>query len=1032
MVDMALYGQTRARSALSRIADFLEYLLMLTVLLECNSMYTYAVETVGRVDMYLVFYRLSILLAAMALGLRLWMNPRPLKRWLPNAVIIVSLVIYTAAFYILNARAQEDWKRESFILNFLLFLPLMTALFKAKQREGQGLDLLLKLSDIVCVLAALSLVVYIASVLRPDSVQADAIYSSWNNREATTMLINFLDVCQSVLRAKWALLGVTLLRNRSVFTEPLMFALPLLIALYTELFLRSGDNRWRVLRWLILTAALVSASATIALMLMAAAWGLKGASVLMARGRRMRWLVIAVLIVALVACGMLVLEKARMSYQETAVSGTSMSMHLDDYRASFVAFRSNPVLGVGYLNEQGIFDYMLPYRMSNPGLSNTAGTVLAEGGLMLGLLCTMPFLIFMLYLFRHRDGKVACWGLGAFGAYAGIIFKYHLLLMLLIAFGYSLIDLRRPDGRIGFNLVDADGQRAEMPLLPEKPRAWWTVLVGAVAVALINLALALFGAPVWKALHTFLRGHQFSVGLAPLRSFCFAIVLLTHGVALRQALRKSLSWFRVALLLVWDAMALLLYPLLFSGVNTLLTLLNLWGELRECTALLLIWLMPAACVLIAPAPKRWLCRQTAALAGAVVAVIAMGAVAATLYVDRQAKAEDALVPELEALAEHARGNVYTNDLPLLYHRRVKGVDLPTTRDSGFEVEENVSIVFGDKEERRELMEYGFQVARLNDGHILYTNDDVVVGFLKERGTEVYRYYPFGTEVDLEALADLNNLTWTEDGALVVEGPGKPLMTGPDATLFPDDYTAYYALHIHTEDYTEAAPETQVCRVALTRYGGGSWLAYQPVALSTFDENGDAVVAAPFTASGIIDGVGYHLYAEDGFTVELSSIDIRHTPGYVTLRDYNSHRDVIRERYFNADGTPHYVGEYAVLEQEFDTADRLIGQRFCDAEGNPILVRTGYAELRYTHNAQGSPDSESYLGTDGEPIMISYGYASRRWEYDAYGNMAVTRYYDTEGNPVNNTDGYAVLVRRFDENRQVIEETHLDTEGNPVG
>ncbi len=1031
MGDISMQRRAAWRRVAVMVAEFLEYLLMLAVLLECNSMYVFSLQTVGRLDMYKLFYLVSMLTATAAIGLRLWLDPQPLKRRLSNGAILLAVLIWAGAFYVLNAgRQMEYWMRESYIMNFMMVVPLMIALMKFKQRQGQGLDLLYKLSDIICVLAALSLVVYIASVLKPDSVQADLIYSRWNNRKVTTPHVNLLDVCQSVLRAKWALVGVTLLRNRSVFTEPLMFALPLLIALNTELFLRDRANRWRVLRWLILSAALISVSATIGLILMAIAWGLKGISALMSRKGK-RWLVIPVLILAIAACGALLLEKGRMSYASTAVSGGSVSSHLDDYRASALALSSNPLLGVGFLNEEGIFAYFQSYRLNNPGLSNTAGTVLAEGGLMLGLFCMLPFGIWLLYLFRRRDWRVACWGFGIFGAYVGIIFKYHLLLMFLIAFGYSLPDFRRVDGRLRLSLTDTTAQREEVPPLSRRYGKKLPVMAGIGIVALLNAALALFGEPVWSALHTFLRGHQFSIGLSPLRSFCLAIALLTNGIALRWALRKELSWVRVALLLAWDAVYLLLYPLLFSGVNTLLAMADFWGELKECVALLALWLLPAACLLIVPNPKRWNRRGTA-LAGSTAALIAACALGAGLYIGRGADAEDALVPELEALVEHTDGAVYVNDLPLLYHRMVKGVGLPTTRESGFEVQDNVSIVFEDHVERRELMEYGFQVAQLADGHLVYTNDDAVVDYLKGRGTEVYRYYPFGTLVDLEALAEVNNLDVTEEGAVVVDGPEHSLMTGPDDTLFKDAYTAYYTLHIEPAAYADMAPETQVCTVALTRRDGSSWLANQPVALSTFDANGDAVVAAPFIVSGIIDGVGYHLYGGTGFRVEVRSIEIRHTPSYVTLRDYNSHRDVIRERYFNLDGTPYDMGGYSVLEQEFNMADRLIVQRFCDADGNPVLVRSGYAELRYTHNPQGSPDSESYMGTDGKPIMIAGGYASQHWEYDAYGNIAVTRYYDTEGNLVNNAGGYAVLVRKFDENRQVIEETHLDTEGNPIG
>ncbi len=1023
--ENTLRGLADRRRIAARIADFLEYLLMLAVLLECNSMYCYAVETVGRVDMYMLFYRLSMGLAAAALAIRLWLNPKPLRRCLEELAPFGLLIVWAVAFYLLNVRLQEAWKRQSYVMNFLLFLPLMTALFKAKQRDGQGLDLLLKYSDIVCVLAALSLAVYLASVLRPESVQADLIYSRWNNRRATTAQLNLLDVCQAVLRAKWQMLGVSLLRNRSLFTEPLMFALPLLISLNAELFLRDEHDRWRVLRWALLSVALLVVNATIGLMLAAVAWGLKAVSACLTHRRR--WLVIPMLVLAVGVVAFMFLEKGRSSYLNTAISGSSMSDHLDDYSASFKAFATSPWLGVGFLNEEGIFAHMQAFRLNNPGLSNTAGTVLAEGGAMLGLMCALPFFVCCLYLFRRRNWRVACWAVGMLGAAVGIIFKYHLLLMLLIAFGYSLLEVRREGGRLRLALADVRDRQAEPKA--DKAGKWLPVLAAALGIGLVNGALALFGAPVWSALRAFLRGHQFSVGQSPLRAFCLAIALLLNGVGVRRALRGEASWARVAGLLAWDAAYLLLYPALFSWVNTLLPMLGLWGELRECVLLLAAWMLPTALLLLWPA--RRLNRRNAAALGATAAVIAAIVCAGSLYIDRHAGAEDALAAELNELTQCATGSVYVNDMPLKYRRLAKGLALPATRDSGYEVEENATVVFEAGAERRELMEYGFQVARLQDGHLVYTTDPAVIARLAERGTAVYRYYPFGREVDLASLAELNALQVTDEGAVIVDGPIESLASGPYDTLYPGEYSAVYALHIDPERRSELPADATVCRAALTWDYGQSSLAQHPVALDAFDANGDAEVSVPFALVGIADGVEYQLFGEADVRVEVRSIDVRQTPSYITVTDYNSHRDVIRESYFNLDGTPCDMGGYAVLEQEFDMADRLIAQRFCDADRNPVLVRSGYAELRYTHNAKGSPDSESYMGTDGKPIMIAYGYASQHWEYDAYGNIAVTRYYDVNGDPVNNAAGYAVLVREYDDQRQIVRQEYLDTDGNAV-
>ena len=90
----------------------------------------------------------------------------------------------------------------------------------------------------------------------------------------------------------------------------------------------------------------------------------------------------------------------------------------------------------------------------------------------------------------------------------------------------------------------------------------------------------------------------------------FKPVLERAGVGVRRALRGEVSWARVAGMLAWDAAYLLLYPALFSWVNTLLPMLGLWGELRECVLLLAAWMLPAALLLLWPA--RRLSRRNAA------------------------------------------------------------------------------------------------------------------------------------------------------------------------------------------------------------------------------------------------------------------------------------------------------------------------------------------------------------------------------------------------------------------------------------
>ncbi len=1026
--DRWLTGEANRRRVAAWAAELLEYLLMLVVLLECNSMYGFARETVSRVDMNWLFVRAAILLAAAVLALRLWLNPRKLRAALPNGAVLAGLIAYGALFLFLNVRRQGEWQSKSYILVFLMFMPLMAAIFKVKQRVGKGLDLLFKYSDIVCALATMSLTVYLASVLRPDSVPADEIFSFWYDHHAPLPQLDLLDVCQSAIGIRWQMFGIVLLRNCGIFTEPLMFALPLLIALFTELFLRDRRSRLRVLRWVLLSATLITVNATIGVMLTAAAWGLKIISALLERGKR--WLVIPIVVLAIAAVGVLFLEKGKTTFQSTGEVGNSLGDHIDDYSASLQAFATSPILGVGYQNEQGIFRFMRPHRLANPGLSNTLGVLLAEGGLVFGLLCFAPFIIWLMYLFRRRDWRVACWGLGATGVAAGIIFKYRLVLLVMLAFGYSLIDFQMGGGRPWLSLTDTSGQRRDAVYDDEgrkRPPVW---LGYALAMAAF-FALVLFGAPVWSALHTLLRSHQFSVGQSPLRAFCFAAALVVNGVALRGALRRELAWPRCAVLAAWDAIYLLLYPASFSRINTLLSLAGLWGELRECALLLIAWLIPAALALLIQ-PGAWMNRRGAIGAGIVAAAIAAAVFGGNLYADRCADASDARASELEAVVRAADGPVYANDLPLLYHRQVKGVGLTTTRDSGFELKEKASIVFEAGNERRELFEKGFQAAELEDGSLLYTNDAAVIDALSGEGARFYRYYAFGHAMDLEWLAELNGLTLTEEGAAVVEGPVESLTSGPYDTLYAGEYTIEYRLHAAPAALEKLPADASVCRASITRRLGEIPLIDQPVPVEAFDEGGDAVISVPLVTPETLDSVEYKLLGEADVPVEVRAITLYRTPSYVVVTDYNSHRDPIRQAFYTPDGAPYYPdGIYAILEQDFNATNQVVAQRYFDADGNPVLVGSGYAEVRYTYNSKGVPESERFYGTDGQPILVYGGYAARTFEYDAYGNQAVIRFYGTDGSLAPNAEGYAILRRQFDENRGIILEERLDAQGNPI-
>lgn len=1020
---------------LARVIEYLEYLFVFGIIAECNSMYTFTRLTDKYTSMDDVFLWMTLGLLIVLLAARGMLNWRSLGKLKGYALICLLVLALETAFFFLNVRARLKTRQQDYIEKFVVFLPLLILLFKLKQQEGKGLDLLYKHSNITCVIAALSLLVYLSSIFHVNTMPSDAIYTWWSNSVHMHERINLLNVCQFVTGAKWQIRGISLLRNFGFYTEPLMFSIPLITALCTELFLRGRRDPYSIYRAMLLSLALLSANATICVILMAIVWGLKGISGSLERKKR--WLAALIVCAMLAACVLMVVEKKMLSYETTEVSGSSLADHIEDYRASFKAFLNKPLLGGGYLKDSYIRKFMDPTKVArNPGLSNTAGLILGEGGLLFGLLCLMPFAIGLLHVFRKRDWNMAFWTVGPLGLCVGVIFTYRFYLLFVMAFGYSLLEIRKVEGKrfpyrvgfVDFGTRDEAGAAAEV----RKPKRLRVAALRNAGIFALACALVVWlGVPVWQMIYGFLRSHQFSMSQSPLKSFCLNTVLLYQGCSLYAALHRQLSWKRVIALALWDAAFLLAYPKLYSDTVTLLTAAGLTEQLYECAIILCAYYVGAGLVLHFQ-PKECLnLRRSAVAYGVIIVAVVLFAVA-QVRIGEMARAEDALSEPLRQLTDSASGAVYVTDQPSVAHRLNGNVSLVTTKKSGYDVCGNTSVVYKKGSNRPELFEKGFQVAMLTDKYLIYSNDADAIAALTAQGLDFYRYYPYDTAVSLKTLAQENNLERTEDGALSIGGGNNYLAHGPFETLRKGQYTIRYELSIDPDVYAGVAADKRVCTLQVSRYTGKETIAQKKVTLSQFDEAGHAVVDLPFTLATVSDGVEYKLSGSKKRAVRLDSLKLKQTPDYITVTTYNCYRNTIREEYYDIEGLPYVKpGGYAAVEWDYALGDLLIGHRCFGKDGKPVLNGSGYAEARFGYSNKRMRNYEAYYGIDGQPVMISGKYASIRTDYDTYGNVNRIRYFDTKGNLTVSSSGYAELLREYNSKMQLTKETYLDANELPL-
>lgn len=177
-----------------------------------------------------------------------------------------------------------------------------------------------------------------------------------------------------------------------------------------------------------------------------------------------------------------------------------------------------------------------------------------------------------------------------------------------------------------------------------------------------------------------------------------------------------------------------------------------------------------------------------------------------------------------------------------------------------------------------------------------------------------------------------------------------------------------------------------------------------------------------TADGSVTSTSY--VNPDGVITD--AIDM----GYATvcrIRDDNDR--VVEERYLDANGDPvaRYDAYYG-LSYEYDETSTVI--TYLDAERNPIKLSDGYSTIVRTQ-AGGRSYDDFYYDLNGQQVQCSGGYYGLHREYNSDGQNISVTFLDKDGHAVSTSSGYAIKTYQRDGNGTVVGEQYFDTEGNPA-
>lgn len=392
------------------ILTLLEYLLMLLVLLY-SSMWTLFVPAKSNEFLRFAY---PLLVGLIVLRLRAIKAPR-MQRLILIAVLLAVFLLFTR------------YNVVRYALYYVVPLLLLMLYIGLCDEKGAALGLLYKLADIVVVLAAVSLFCYVFGTclgILPGARETTYFWAS-ETRTCTTYFHLYYEAQTADI------FGLHLVRNCGIFTEAPGFAVFLITALATEVFLRQKPRIWRLI---LLCVTVVTTYSTKALLLAVAVFGLH---YLITTPRTILWrrfkLVVVPVVCVAVAAVAVVLLKDKMNTD-------SFYIRLDDLFASLKAWRTSPLFGTGYYNDDSIIA-QFAYERPNNGLSMGLPVLLAQGGLFLTALYVSTAVGCTLRLRGYARRQMASFFIVYFALMFVSNIPFSFLAMLLLAF--SLEGVRR-------------------------------------------------------------------------------------------------------------------------------------------------------------------------------------------------------------------------------------------------------------------------------------------------------------------------------------------------------------------------------------------------------------------------------------------------------------------------------------------------------------------------------------------------------------------------------------------------------------
>lgn len=368
----------------------LEYMLVISTILECNSIYTRTVNYNFNISLIN-----NIVITLFSLFV-IFITKKNKKYNISSNCIFILL--YVLLYLIIDVR--DSYIR--YVFNFVILLPIMYLYFKENDMNLKNIAA--KYSKVVCFFAVLSLLFYLFGTLL-NVIPSKSILVNWGGIRVRSSYL-FLHFSTQTIN----LFGNIIYRNTGVFTEAPMYAYILSLGLISEVMFPTDKSKFK--KNIIYITILTTVSTT---GIIISTFILLFDYIFHKEHKSVKKL--GKIILLPIIC---IMSISVFSYLINEKSDTkSYSIRMDDISSSINAWKENVLFGNGFSNSSVTESYMSKeFRNGLTGQSSAYGRIISEGGL------------YLLYIYLFPMIKLIYNGLNSKNKMFGIIGISFILILL--------------------------------------------------------------------------------------------------------------------------------------------------------------------------------------------------------------------------------------------------------------------------------------------------------------------------------------------------------------------------------------------------------------------------------------------------------------------------------------------------------------------------------------------------------------------------------------------------------------------------